>query len=241
VYPVYSSTAAWADWLQEMGARAAELGGYAPAPWTGVVEPDSDNDGLIDRLDNCPAVPNADQADLDEDGDGDACDARLDRDCAVCRGCTRDLDCGPGASCGSGGICLLSCTGDSQCPDAATTRCNLGNLGVGVCVNADEATAGLCAEGFQCGVRLAPLVEPEPEPEPEPGVPTPLPGDPPLDQGVIGSPGSAPIKTVDGPTVLQGGCDIAPRPGPTDTHTMLILLGILGIARQRLRGFSLRR
>lgn len=36
--------------------------------------PDQDNDGVKDPLDNCPTVANADQADTDEDGFGDACD-----------------------------------------------------------------------------------------------------------------------------------------------------------------------
>ena len=37
-------------------------------------QPDSDNDGVIDSEDNCPADANADQADTDNDGIGDACD-----------------------------------------------------------------------------------------------------------------------------------------------------------------------
>ena len=35
---------------------------------------DSDSDGVIDSLDNCPDDPNADQLDTDNDGIGDACD-----------------------------------------------------------------------------------------------------------------------------------------------------------------------
>lgn len=35
---------------------------------------DSDGDGVSDAADNCPLVPNADQADADGDGIGDACD-----------------------------------------------------------------------------------------------------------------------------------------------------------------------
>jgi DNA-binding beta-propeller fold protein YncE len=39
-----------------------------------VLKMDSDDDGVLDHLDNCPTVPNADQADADGDGRGDACD-----------------------------------------------------------------------------------------------------------------------------------------------------------------------
>ncbi|HLE47511.1 MAG TPA: thrombospondin type 3 repeat-containing protein, partial [Candidatus Thermoplasmatota archaeon] len=38
-------------------------------------DPDTDNDTIMDGADNCPRVVNADQADADGDGRGDACDA----------------------------------------------------------------------------------------------------------------------------------------------------------------------
>jgi len=38
------------------------------------VDPDDDNDGVLDGSDNCPFVANADQADTDGDGIGNACD-----------------------------------------------------------------------------------------------------------------------------------------------------------------------
>jgi hypothetical protein len=45
--------------------------------------PDFDNDGVWDQEDNCPEVPNPDQANLDGDTKGDACDKDIDGDGAT--------------------------------------------------------------------------------------------------------------------------------------------------------------
>lgn len=42
--------------------------------------PDTDNDGVIDSEDNCPTIPNTDQADYDNTGPGDRCDTVIDQD-----------------------------------------------------------------------------------------------------------------------------------------------------------------
>lgn len=46
----------------------------------GCSDEDNDGDGFVDQADNCPAMANPTQADLDNDGVGDACDADKDGD-----------------------------------------------------------------------------------------------------------------------------------------------------------------
>lgn len=46
----------------------------------GCADIDADGDGFVDQADNCPAVANPTQADLDNDGIGDLCDADKDGD-----------------------------------------------------------------------------------------------------------------------------------------------------------------
>jgi MYXO-CTERM domain-containing protein len=45
-----------------------------------VCDPDLDNDGVDDDVDNCPGLTNGDQLDTDEDGQGDLCDDDDDGD-----------------------------------------------------------------------------------------------------------------------------------------------------------------
>ncbi len=47
-------------------------GAYACGSGESVLDPD--NDGVLDPADDCPTIPNPDQADVDADGVGDACD-----------------------------------------------------------------------------------------------------------------------------------------------------------------------
>ncbi|MEM7247457.1 MAG: thrombospondin type 3 repeat-containing protein, partial [Acidobacteriota bacterium] len=53
---------------------------------------DFDSDGICDATDNCPGAVNADQADLDGDGDGDACDTDADNDGVTTASDSDDLD-----------------------------------------------------------------------------------------------------------------------------------------------------
>ena len=70
---------------------------------------DTDGDAILDALDNCPNTPNNDQADLDGDGQGDACDDDRDGD-----GTSNALDAFP-----DDGAASTDTDGDGQ-PDTLT-------------------------------------------------------------------------------------------------------------------------
>ena len=69
--------------LQDRGAHCRAARGQAVC-----IAPDADDDGVANDDDNCPLTANADQADLDDDQIGDACDGDVDGD-----GVPRYMDC----------------------------------------------------------------------------------------------------------------------------------------------------
>lgn len=126
--PGAASEIAWLD-LNNNGVAApsppecANLIGSCPqalsAALTILHRVDTDRDSWPDAVDNCPFVPNADQADRDEDGRGDGCDACPDDPNKIAPGL---CGCGvieePGDSDNDGVIdCLDACPGEHDTLD----------------------------------------------------------------------------------------------------------------------------
>lgn len=85
-------------------------------------EPDTDLDGIVDAVDNCPDVANPDQEDADDDGIGDACDNDMDNDGVI--------------------------DSEDNCPDTANPdQADIDEDGLGdVCDDSDDRFPGL----FKC-------------------------------------------------------------------------------------------
>jgi len=56
----------------------------SPPTTTTTSIPDTDSDGILDNVDNCPTVCNPLQLDADSDGIGDLCDDQNNRGCGGC-------------------------------------------------------------------------------------------------------------------------------------------------------------
>jgi hypothetical protein len=89
---IFDATGGWQNWATvraegvtlDAGVQTMRLvmetGGFNVNKISVVEPPDTDADGTPDVLDNCPLLPNADQADHDGDGQGDLCDDDDDDD-----------------------------------------------------------------------------------------------------------------------------------------------------------------
>ncbi|MEA3189901.1 MAG: hypothetical protein QOD77_483 [Thermoplasmata archaeon] len=97
---------------------------------------DTDGDGVRNAADNCPLTPSRDQADLDRDGQGDACDLDLDGD----------------------GIAQASARADDildNCPAVANDQHDADGDGRGDACDADGAQGGPAPKAAgQAGARL---------------------------------------------------------------------------------------
>lgn len=154
------------------------------------VIPDTDQDGILDDEDNCISIPNADQANADADGFGDACDPcdndpdnDIDQDgfCADEEDCPLDGDKTASGECGCG-VPDADSDGDgaADCNDPCPNDADDDRDEDGVCgdsdncpdvANPDQADSDGDGQGDAC---QDPAGQPEPQNRPRPPFP---PGD----------------------------------------------------------------
>ncbi|GHA20791.1 hypothetical protein GCM10008090_33410 [Arenicella chitinivorans] len=68
------------NFVNTSGDLTSSSGNSGPANASLLVDDDTDNDGVLNAVDNCPRTPNANQADLDSDDIGNVCDDDDDGD-----------------------------------------------------------------------------------------------------------------------------------------------------------------
>jgi hypothetical protein len=131
---------------------------------------DTDGDGVANASDNCPDVANADQADADGNGVGDACEGVApecvsSEECQFTEVCAEgicdEVECGNDADCPDDSLCVgalcryaPTCTGDGDCLDVVG-ECVDGQCQPGCEEDSDCSTDGvaICFEGdctFAC-------------------------------------------------------------------------------------------
>ena len=169
---LYPTHADYACQMEEKTAAAVAAGYMSPADagdlltrvavatnrWVIVGEPDCDQDGVADDVDNCPGVANPDQTDTDEDGRGDACSCgngiiEAGESCDDANGLNGDgcaLDCQVEPCWACSGEPSV-CTGDDGAPCDDSNGCTIGDACTATAACTGTADVGAsCDDGNVC-------------------------------------------------------------------------------------------